>query len=264
MTIRRTLRVGTRCRCGLPWSRPEIDLLSQLYADHSDGELGVTLGRSEWAVRGKARALGLVRDPEEYPGYHAARDSRPWSPAEVDLLQRLHKTSPYEEIADLIGRTRNAVHLKARKLGLRKMEFWDEAENAFLKERYKSLSYGEVGQLLGRSSSAVNARVTALGLSRKSRRWTQEELRVLEQDYARVPPERMSAVLGRTQGALMEKACREGAHRKPRWSELEDERLRELQRSCTVHEISQLMGRSQDAIRRRIRQLRTDEQPVHR
>lgn len=126
-TIRRTLRAGRRCRCGLPWNRHEIELLSQLYADHSDGELAAKVGRSEWAVRGKARALGLVRDPEEYAGYHAARDSRPWSPAEVDLLQRLHRTSPYEEIADLIGRTRNAVHLKARKPGLRKMQLAEES-----------------------------------------------------------------------------------------------------------------------------------------
>jgi len=244
----------------LPWNRHEIELLSQLYADHSDGELAGKLGRSEWAVKGKARALGLVREPKEYPGYHAARDSRPWSMAEVDLLQRLHKTTPYEEIADLIGRTRNAVHLKARKLGLRKMEFWDEGEDTFLKESYKVLSYSEVGQLLGRSSGAVNARVVGLKLSCKSRRWTQEELQTLEQHYAEVPVDRMSTMLGRTQGALMEKAHRKGTHRKPRWSKREIERLRELQRSCTVQEISQLTGRSQDAIRRRIKQLRADEQ----
>ena len=113
-TIRKTARTGRRYRSGVPWNDAEVTILCELYSDHTDRELAIQLGRSEWAVRGKARSLGLTH--RENPAEGAPRDSRPWSDEEERLLRELYETTPYEEIADLVGRSHNAVRCKIQQL----------------------------------------------------------------------------------------------------------------------------------------------------
>ncbi len=257
MAIRKTARTRRRYRSGIPWNREETTVLRELYADHSDRELALRLGRSEWAVRGKARSLGLVH--QENPTHRAPRNSRPWSDTEVRLLTELYETTPYEEIADLIGRTRNAVHLKAEKLGLRKMDFWSEEGDRLLAEYHKSLPYDKVAELLGRTVAAVKIRTITRALGAKKPRWTEEEIRSLMQDYDHTASDTMSATLGRTRRALLERARREGLPRKPRWSKAEIEALTALLPDHTTREISRLIGRSHDAVRYKIQQLRSGQ-----
>lgn len=258
MAIRKTLQSGKRYRSGIPWNDHETTVLRRLYADHSDAELAACLGRSEWAVKGKARNLGLVRTHQEHPGCLVPHPSRAWSPTEIRLLKRLHQTTPYEEIADLIGRTRNAVHMKARKLGLHKMDFWTEKEDQFLEEHHRTLSYEEIGEILGRSEGAVKARAITLGLDCKAPRWTEEETRSLAAYYGSTASDTMSVMLGRTRRALLQKAHREGLLQKSRWSMAEAQRLVALLPDHTAREIASLIGRSHNAVRYKIQQLRSN------
>ena len=255
MRLRRTSRTRRRHRAGLPWDWKEVDVLMGLYADHTDAELARMLGRSEWGIRGKARNLGLARNHRTHPGGSVLRNSRAWSPEDVGLLCELHLTTPYEEIAEKLGRTRNAVHLKARKLGLQKMKFWSEDEDKLLREQQSTRAYSQLAETLGRTAGAVNARVTTLGLEPKVHAWVPGEVLALAQDYGKVSTEVMAADLGRTRLAVLGKAYRERIVQKRRWSKAEIGKLRSLLSSDTVRQIAEEIGRSHAAVRGKIRQL---------
>ncbi|HNY78332.1 MAG: hypothetical protein RBS72_10875 [Sedimentisphaerales bacterium] len=255
MQLRKTSRTRRRHRAGLPWDCEEVGVLTGLYADHTDTDLARMLGRSEWAVKGKARNLGLVRNHHTHPGGSVLRNSRAWSQEEVGLLCELHLTMPYEEIAEKLGRTRNAVHLKAKKLGLRKMAFWSQDEDELLREQRSTRAYSQVAETLGRTAGAVNARVTTLGLEPKVRAWVTGEVRSLAQDYGKVSTEVMAANLRRTRFAVLGKACRERITQKRRWSKAEIGKLRSLLSTDTARQIAEEIGRSHGAVRGKIRQL---------
>lgn len=51
-----------------------------------------------------------------------ARIGTAWSPQDEFILRQLYRTTPNDELADLFGRQRKAIGLKARKMGLVKSE----------------------------------------------------------------------------------------------------------------------------------------------
>jgi len=157
--------------------------------------------------------------------------------------------TPYKEIAERLGRTRNAVHLKARKLGLRKMEFGGKNEDQLLCEQRPALQYGQVAEILGRSSGAVNTRVTTLALKPKFHAWAEEEIRYLETNYVKLTAEVMAAELRRTQRAVLQKAQRERIVCKRRWSKVKICELRNPRPRYTAREIAEKIGRSHGAVR---------------
>jgi len=167
MKITRVQRTEKRFNACRPWSEADAALLIELYPLSYNRDLAVRFGRSEDAVRGKARNMGLAKD---YAGGYQRLwgIGQPWSGTEINLLRELYPTTPNEEIGERIGRTYNGVQKMAEKLGLVKMEFWSESEDQLLKELYKKISYEELAKRLGRTLGAVNARTQALGLEWKN------------------------------------------------------------------------------------------------
>jgi len=80
------------------------------YLSHLTGER-ITI----WAVKGKAAALGILK-----------QKSPPWTPDELERLQLLIHKHPIPQIAKRLGRSCNAVKVKATrlKLGLRTRDDW--------------------------------------------------------------------------------------------------------------------------------------------
>ena len=261
MGLRRALRTKKRHHAGLPWSDEEIAVLVELYPNHSDVDLATRLGRSTWSVKGKARNLGLARYDHGKPGQPDPRNSRPWSDTEIDLLKELYLNTPYEEIAEQIGRTRNAVHMKARKLGLRKMDFWTRDEDRVLRKEQIERGYGQIASILKRTGGSVKARAITLELERKVDSWTEREVRMLAREYPRVTAGKTARKIGRTQAAVAQKALRVGIVKKPRWSKAELETLHKLSSTYTSREIAELVGRSPMAVRDKLRNLRLKHKP---
>lgn len=65
-----------------------------------------------------------------------AGTSRIWTEEAVATLRRLFPTKPSNDIADIIGCSDCAVRVKAKKLGLKKVEGWsiDQFRNRWIKK----------------------------------------------------------------------------------------------------------------------------------
>jgi len=206
MPLRKTKRTERRFRAGLPWTEAEVARLKELYPGTGQRDLALRFGRPVWGIIGKARALGLKKDCAS--GYRRQSCINPvlWSGQEEELLRILFPFTPNEEIAEILGRSLDAVHMKSRKLGLRKMEIWTENEDRLLTELYRTLSYEQLAKQLGRSRSSVQIRVITLGLECKVENWTEEEIDYLQKTYSRVKHQTIAKKLGRTWKAVSAKA----------------------------------------------------------
>ncbi len=112
---------------------------------------------------------------------------------------------PDEEIAEQVGRSRDAVHMKARRLRLRKVKFWSEQEDQFLRETYYASSCDELARRLGRSVLAVKTRIITLKLAPKVPKWTHSEISFLREAHGVMDAETIAAELGRTSAAVSKK-----------------------------------------------------------
>lgn len=98
-----------------------------------------------------------------------------WTPAEEGMLERLRAEGlNNREIAERLGRTHDAVCLRARQTGLTQkaplLRDWSENDIARLRDlRAQGLSAREIGEALARSPQAVRFKTHQLGLPRPSR-----------------------------------------------------------------------------------------------
>lgn len=252
--MRRVRRTSQKPNAGLAWTARDIALLAELYSTCNNRDLAGRLGRSEWSIVGKARELGLTKDYGR--GYRRrSGESRPWSTEETNLLRMLYPTTPNEDIAERIGRTRNAVHMKARQLQLRKMEFWSEQEDQCLREAYRVCGYDELARQLGRTLLAVKARGITLNLEPKVPQWSDHEVRFLRETYGTKDLSALAAELGRTRAAVAKKTREIGLVRFRHWSSQDMRRLRALYPHCTARELADKLGRSFNSVRYKAWQL---------
>jgi hypothetical protein len=210
MTVRRTKRTREIFNAGLPWSEADVTQLIELYPLSSNKDLSVKFGRPVWGIIGKGRSLDLKKD---YAGGYRRQlcmNPMPWSENEEELLAELFSTTPNEDISGKIGRSFDAIANKARKMGLRKLEFWSEEEDDLLKKLYKELSYEQLARRLGRTRAAMQIRVIVLGLECKVENWTEEETGFLRKNYRDMGYQTIAEHLGRTYGAVAARASRIG------------------------------------------------------
>jgi hypothetical protein len=257
--IHRAKQNEQRPRAGSSWTSEEVALLIKLYPTYNNRELATRFGRSEWAVAGKARGLGLTRDHGRYRRQPSR--GRPWSSQEIDVLRRLYGAMADEDIAVEIGRTRNAVAIKAKRLKLRKMRFWTDQEDRYLRACHREQTCRQMARVLGRTAMAVRTRAITLGLEVKVPNWTEDEIDWLKDSYGRTDLNVIAAALGRTRAAVAKKAREMGLVKFRHWSQEETRRLREWLPRYTRRDIACRLDRSLDSVRYKIRQLGLREQP---
>jgi hypothetical protein len=91
-----------------PWSAADDDALRAGYVRGQVADLAATLGRTVYATRQRARAIGLGK-PEPH---------RLWTPDDDHVLRELHGVMPMHALASHMGRTRASLKMRVRKLGL--------------------------------------------------------------------------------------------------------------------------------------------------
>lgn len=92
-----------------PWTEEERERVREGWGQgRSDAELGAELGRTPLAVRGERLRQGLCE-----------RKPADWTPSDVAALRLLCGRYPLCEVAARLGRSRNAVRIKAIRLRLR-------------------------------------------------------------------------------------------------------------------------------------------------
>jgi hypothetical protein len=94
-----------------PWTKAEDDQIRLHYAADAEG-LADRLGRTLMAVRRRAQALRVT----------AGRRVAAWSDTDLALLKQEYPAGDLDRLAELLGRTRAAIGLKAREVGLRRAD----------------------------------------------------------------------------------------------------------------------------------------------
>jgi len=102
------------------WTDEEIAFMMDHYGTMSIKEIARELGRTENAIKNKAKKLGLSKLPQ-------------WSDEEIKLLVGLYGRLPAEEIAKILGRSKDAVYHKAMRLGLQSYRLPDYLLDILLK-----------------------------------------------------------------------------------------------------------------------------------
>jgi hypothetical protein len=97
---------------GRKWTAKEVALLKELYPECPIGEIAKRLGRTASAITSKAACLGLRRK---------SWCDRLWTAEELEMLRGLRPThEDIQDMAERIGRSPNAVRVKAYGLGFGK------------------------------------------------------------------------------------------------------------------------------------------------
>jgi hypothetical protein len=217
-------------------------------------------GRSTQQVRAR-RAQLLGKRPPARP-YRASEDEA--------IIAGWSGWPDLDELALRLGRTPDALRLRARALGLHaavRRRRWSSGEDHALREGYSlGLSCAEIHrhELPHRTPEAIAARARKLGLTSYARLWSIEDERRLALLIAhRAPLEQIAVLLTRTPEAIRQRARklrlptpdhRDYPQNTRRWSRAEDDVLRAA-RGAHPSMLTNLLGRSDHAIRQRQRRL---------
>jgi|AntDeeMinimDraft_5_1070356.scaffolds.fasta_scaffold17786_2 hypothetical protein len=134
------------------------------YLRYTTEEIARQLGVSYQAVARRAKALGFqnkIRIP--------AGTVKKYSDQEEDFIKENMASMGYPSIAVVLGRTRESVKMKAKRMGLSvgKKILWSDEEDRILRENFHQKTYQELGSLIGKDSEAVRKYARSVGLSKR-------------------------------------------------------------------------------------------------
>ena len=150
------------CKRAPGWT-PELDaVVRSRYPEEGPTAIASKIGRTEAAVRARARVLGVQFRPR-----------RPWASDEVSRLRELAPGKTLAELARLLGRPMQSVQSKLQELELQPLppsqmpRVWTPEQDAELRDLYgKGLAFADIGSALGRTPGACQQRAFKLRLKR--------------------------------------------------------------------------------------------------
>lgn len=137
-------------------------------------ELAKMLGRTVLSVKhavSKLRANGKlpkfckINQVEKYGSYYSDREKQ--------MILKLRYTHTHEEIAQIMGRTKDGIESVCRKQGPVLIKAWNEDDEALLIKTIKfdhygvTANYGELQQVLHRNIGSIQAKIRRLRIQGK-------------------------------------------------------------------------------------------------
>ena len=121
------------------WTTVEEKILGDLFSNHSNKYISELLNKTKASIARKASLLGLKKSKSHRQKISKQNNSgkhHAWTEKEIDFLKNNYITRNYEDIAEILNRTPDAVSQKARKMNLKKyrktrQEIQDEANLKF-------------------------------------------------------------------------------------------------------------------------------------
>lgn len=254
---RRILRHDAARTQPRPWQPREDELLRAARAAGIPAtEVAPRLGRSVESVRSRGKQLGLGHRPARL--YTSEEDET--------LRMDWGRGETVDELARKLGRSPDAVRLRARHLCIsttQRRQRWSADDDRRLREGYADgLTCRSINAALlpERTAGAIAARAALLGLALHGRRWTENETMTLATlTIAGCSVEQIARRLERSAAAIRQRTRRIGLRRPigapnrnggKRWSAADDAILCGMAAADLVL-LSQRLGRSEEAIRRR-------------
>jgi DNA-binding CsgD family transcriptional regulator/ribosomal protein L32E len=235
-----------------PWKLAEEDRLRLLFPIRQNAALAKLFNRSTESIKRKAAKLGLHKDIGGGYVLPQLLRSNVWKPEEVRDLKYLYPRKTSAEVARRLGRTRQAVVSKAKKLGLTcaKEKRWNKKDIECLKQHYAEKGAAYVAQLLGRKPQAVRAQACKLGISRDLKtEWSQADEQRLREIYFTLPIAQVAERLGCSVAAVKHRAWKLRMIKQDRWTPQAEEQLRQLYGTHTYAQIADIMGLPLEAVK---------------
>ncbi len=92
-----------------------------------------------------------------------------WEDDEIRKLEEAYrKKIPIKEICKILGRSKNSVSQKAKRIKLDGLVSWSKDEEDFIRNNYIKKSSKEIAKDMNRSHWAINSRLSKLGLKRNN------------------------------------------------------------------------------------------------
>lgn len=245
----------------MKWEQWEIDYLKEKYQTQSVEKTAKALNRTASGVNSKASALGIAKRNNSR--------HRKWTQKELEYLEDSWGTISIESIATNLGRTKDAVQLKASRIGLG--AFLEAGDYISLNVLYRALRKESSG-----SGYTLNQWIEK-GLPVKTKevkgssfkvinlddfwKWAEKNRTII--DFSQLEEN----ILGKEPDWLPEQRRADkkmAKFKKTPWTETEDRRLRNLLREFkySYRELSEILNRTEGAIKRRILDLGYKERPV--
>jgi len=230
---------------GRPWSKSDLEKLKILYPTTPNVKLGRILGRTCASVVTKAVILGITKEDR----YKNRDCGDRWSDEEIRILKEMYYTHTFEEIADVIMRTRDAIATKAVKLKLQKLKIWSKSEDNYIRRYYTSKPPRELAARFGRTSGAVKLRASILGVDRILHCWTPRELELLSKYYPIMHSKELAKLIGRTASNVIAKAELLGIKKEAgsviangrRWRKKEVEEVKQIYSTHSIRQTSEIL-----------------------
>ena len=253
----RKLGLDTARTLPAPWSETEIAFLRANYGVMSDEEIGQALGRSATTVVNKAQKMKLLK----------GTGNRPWTEAENAKLEDMWGRFSPNAIAASIGRSLNSViaHAQTLRLGgsiqnnpnVRLCDiihaiYSDRSKTQYYRIQQKWLSMG-----LPIKRFKTLKRTNIMVQMDDFWKWAKEhraQISFAALELYDLGPEPEWVAEKRAQDRNTEQKIEKTLHRDP-WTPDEIQRLKDLcahPKGYECWEIAEIMGRTQEAVRRRV------------
>lgn len=110
----RKARFGLHLPRNMPWSAEEDQILIAGYeANDRLEDIAARVGRPAGGLSWRARQLGI-----RHPNPDGFRDGPVWTEEDIEVLKANYNKMPAAELAELLGRSKSAVHSRAHTMGI--------------------------------------------------------------------------------------------------------------------------------------------------
>lgn len=142
------------------------------------------------------------------------RKCREWTEGENEILRQYYLIEGNNVYKRLKDRTKNAIGIQARRLGLKVSDRWTEEEIEILEKWYPIEGMKVKDRLCGRTKQSIRAMACELGLKALDRLWTEGENEILKKYYSIEGTNVYKRLKGRTKEAIRVQAGRLGLKHK--------------------------------------------------
>ncbi len=149
--------------------------------------------------------------PMPKPGAYKGRCR--WSDEDIELLRTYYPEYGGRYCARLLGRTKEAVKIKAERLGIVRQPLWIQEEIDYLRQEYARhgrRSCRIIAKAIGRTHVSVRYKAAELGLAPQPDYWGVKELRLLDELYGTMPQAEVAKRIGRSASSVGATASKRG------------------------------------------------------
>ena len=241
------------------WSQEEIEYVRLHARDMLYSDIAEVIGRTEEGVGARVALLGLNLNKNHC-----------WSSEQETLLRELAPDHTVYELADVFGKTPNAVQQKIRRMKNPPVKYkhqsmtiyhWTPELTEELVELLETNSVREISYIIGVSEKKIRNKMRSLGISQKvyerKIRWTQEktdQLIALAPDHS---VRELSRILHIDNKTIAKKAKMMGLQPQEKypWTEEEIQRLRQLAPTHSIYQLEKRIGKRAWVIEKKLKEL---------